>query len=164
MNMKYMHRALNIARQSCHLPGTLPFGAVVVKDDGIVGEGLNRTYEKLDLTSHGEIEAIRDACLRLQKTDLSDCDLYTSCEPCSMCVATIYLAGIENLYYASSLVESSKFFDRLALLDSRGIRRIDSQDLRSEVGRPIDKRKLLSTQILQAEAQSVFEDFLICKA
>jgi len=73
MNIKYMQQALDIARRSYHLPGTLPFGAIIVKNDKIVGEGLNRTYELFDPTSHGEIEAIRDACRRLQKTDLSGC-------------------------------------------------------------------------------------------
>ena len=160
MNIKYMQQALDIARRSYHLPGTLPFGAVIVENDRIVGEGLNRTYEIFDPTSHGEIEAIRDACQRLQKTDLSGCDLYSTCEPCSMCVSTMYLSGIENLYYASSLIESSEFFGRLANFDSKWMRRINSQDLRVEVGRPVEQRKMSSTQILKTEALLVFEEFL----
>lgn len=158
--IQYMRRALEISRQSFQLPGTLPFGSVIVKNDKIVGEGLNRTYEKYDPTSHGEIEAIRNACANLKTTDLSQCDLYTSCEPCSMCIATIYLAGIKKLFYASTLTESSKFFENLAKRNSKWIRRISSHDLRMEVGRPVEQRSIDSNQICQIEANSVYNEYL----
>ena len=72
---------------------------IVVKDGQIVGEGLNRSTGNFDPTSHGEVEAIRDACRNLKTLQLTDCDLYTSAEPCSMCVSTMLVAGIARMYY-----------------------------------------------------------------
>jgi tRNA(Arg) A34 adenosine deaminase TadA len=98
MHETFMQRALEIARESLDEPGALPYAAVIVKDGRIVGEGLNRANGRCDPTSHGEVEAIRDACAKLGTLDLSGCDLYTTAEPCSMCVATMYLSGIARLY------------------------------------------------------------------
>ena len=98
-----MRRAIELSRSSMNRPGTRPYGAVIVKDGKIVGEGLNQSDLNFDPTSHGEIEAIRDACRRLKTTDLSGCELFTSCEPCRLCVAAMYRAGIEQPSYAASL-------------------------------------------------------------
>lgn len=155
----FMRRALEIARESLDDPGALPYGAVVVKDGRIVGEGLNRALGRSDPTSHGEVEAIRDACARLGTTDLSGCDLYTTAEPCSMCVATMYLAGITRLYYASAAPESAVFMGRLAARDGRWARRISGPELRSEVGLPMDKRRMPASAVLSAEAHALFEEF-----
>ena len=89
------------------MPGARPYGAVVVKDGKIVGEGLNQSAKNFDPTSHGEVEAIRDACRNLKTTDLSGCELYTSCEPCSVCVATMIMAGIGRMYYGATLDQSA---------------------------------------------------------
>ena len=86
---KFMRRAIELSAQAIDTPGARPYGAVVVKDGKIVGEGLNQSAKNFDPTSHGEVEAIRDACRNLKTTDLSGTDLYTSCEPCSVCVATM---------------------------------------------------------------------------
>ena len=94
MQEKFMARAIELARESVDTPGPLPYGAVVVKDGEIIGEGLDRSYANSDPTSHGEVEAIRDACKRLSATSLKGADLYTSGEPCSMCVAAMYQVGI----------------------------------------------------------------------
>ena len=83
---KFMRRAIELSTQALDEPGARPYGAVVVKDGRIVGEGLNQSAKNFDPTSHGEVEAIRDACRNLKTTDLSGADLYTSCEPCSVCV------------------------------------------------------------------------------
>ena len=85
----FMEHAIGLSRRALEESGAEPFGAVVVKDGAIVGEGLNRAAFLFDPTSHGEVEAIRDACRKLRCTDLSGCDLYTSCEPCALCVAAI---------------------------------------------------------------------------
>ena len=98
----FMRRAIEISAEALSTPGTEPFGAVIVKDGRIVGEGINRSLQNFDPTSHGEIEAIRDAARNLGTVDLSGCELYSSCEPCPLCVAAMSIAGIGQLYYAAS--------------------------------------------------------------
>ncbi len=160
MQEDFMRRAIEIARQSVDIPGTLPFGAVVVKDGEIIGEGLIRSYADCDPTSHGEVEAIRDACRRLGVTSLAGSDLYTSCEPCSMCVATMYLAGIERLYYAGTTSDSADFFQRLAAFDAKWTRRWSTAELRRQVGLPADARAMPAGRLLIEEARGVFAAFI----
>lgn len=160
MNEGFMRRAIEIARASLNEPGSLPYGAVVVKDGKIIGEGLNRSRSLCDPTSHGEVEAIRDACKRLGGVSLAGCDLYTSCEPCSMCVATMYLANIERLYYASALEDSIAFFARLIQIDPEWSRRLEPDELRQEVGLPVVERMMPAQQVLQDEANLIFDDFV----
>ncbi len=159
MSETFMRRALEIARASLGEKGALPYAAVVVKDGQIVGEGLNRVDGKFDPTSHGEVEAIRDACARLGTIDLSGCDLYTTAEPCSMCVATMYLVGISRMYYASAMPESADFLGRLAARDPRWKRRISGVDLRREVGLPMEQRQMPAIPLLPEEMHAIFEDF-----
>lgn len=159
MHETFMRRALDIARDSLDDPGALPYAAVVVKDGIIVGEGLNQVDGRKDPTSHGEVEAIRDACARLGSIDLTGCDLYTTAEPCSMCVATMYLAGISRLYYASAAAESSAFLGRLAARDAKWRRPIGGLDLRREVSLPLESRSMQATPILAIEAHALFEAF-----
>ncbi|MDX2157944.1 MAG: nucleoside deaminase [Hyphomicrobiaceae bacterium] len=154
-----MRRALEIARQSLDDPGAMPYAAVVVKDGTIVGEGLNRALGKVDPTSHGEVEAIRDACAHLGTTDLSGCDLYTTAEPCSMCTATMYLAGISRLFYASAAPESAAFMARLAARDAKWSRRISGPDLRREVGLEMHQRRMPATPVLSGEAHALFDAY-----
>lgn len=160
MNEDFMRRAIEIARESLNETGALPYGAVVVKDGEIIGEGLNRARGKSDPTSHGEVEAIRDACSRLGTPTLYGCDLYTSCEPCSMCVATMHIAGIERLYYASTLAESAVFFGRLIEQDQKWARRIGAVDLQREVGLPINERAMPAHRMLGDLGQKLFDDFV----
>lgn len=101
-NTDFMLVAIELARSALTTPGLRPFAAVVVRDGEIIGRGVNRVEEKSDPTSHGEVEAIRDACAR-HGVNLSGCDLYTTCEPCIMCVASMEAAGISRIFYAASL-------------------------------------------------------------
>src|SRR6478736_9602952 len=87
---KFMDRALALSAQALTKPGTEPFGAVVVRDGVVVGEGINHSVAHWDPTSHGETEAIRDACRKLGTVDLNGSDLYSSCEPCALCVAVMH--------------------------------------------------------------------------
>jgi guanine deaminase len=160
MQDAFMRRALDIARQSIDEAGSLPYAAVVVKDGKIVGEGLNRVEGKFDPTSHGEVEAIRDACRRLGTINLSGCDLYTTAEPCSMCVATMYLSGIARLYYASAAAESGTFLETLAARDPKWIRPISGPTLRRETGLPMESRTMPAEAILSEEAHAIFNEFL----
>jgi len=159
MHQTFMQRALEIARQSLDRPGTLPFGAVVVRDGQIVGEGLNRSFELHDPTSHGEVEAIRDACQRLGTTDLSGCDLYTSCEPCAMCAATMYQAGIARIFYAGDFADSAGMFGRLGEHDAKWRRRIAAADLRREVGLPTQQRSMPAERLMADENRAIFAEF-----
>jgi len=159
MHEKFMRRALEIARESLEIPGALPYGAVVVRGDEIVGEGLNKAVKLHDPTSHGEVEAIRDACKRLATTDLSGCDLYTTAEPCSMCVATMHVSGIARLYYASAAPESAALAARLASVDAKWKRRMSNDDLRHQVGLTLDKRRMPASQLLAEEVHELFDAY-----
>lgn len=138
-----MQRALALSARALDTPGTEPFGAVVVKDGRIVGEGFNHSVAHWDPTSHGETEAIRDACRRLQTVDLSGAELYSSCEPCALCVAAMHIAGIGRLYYAASLAQSGEAFEGVS---ASARHPIDVDVLRSEAGAPLQSRLMRAEQ------------------
>jgi tRNA(Arg) A34 adenosine deaminase TadA len=156
-NDDFMQRALALSGLALRTPGTEPFGAVVVKDGRIVGEGLNHSKAHHDPTSHGEIEAIRDACRRLESVDLSGCDLYTSCEPCAMCVATMTVAGISQLYYAASLGQAVEVIAGLPLSKRRAF---DLELVRAEAGNLVQHRSMPAEQQRAAEAVAILRDWI----
>lgn len=153
-NEEFMKRAVDISRRALTEEGTEPFGAVIVMDGKIVGEGLNHSLAHFDPTSHGEVEAIRDACLNLKCVDLRGADLYTSCEPCAMCVATMEVAGISRLYYASSMAQAGKALEAL-----NGAQRhpIDVERIRIAAGALVGDRDMPSEQHLGEEAASILD-------
>ena len=106
----------------------------------------NAVIKNHDPTAHGEVEAIRDACRRLGTWDLSGCDLYTSCEPCSLCVSAMYFANVERLFYAASLRDS-------AALGA------DISPLLSEVSLPVESRQMPSEQVLGTEGRALLEEW-----
>lgn len=108
MGNEFLERAVQLAIKNVD-NGAEPFGAVVVKNGQIIGEGVNRVKETYDPTAHAEIEAIRKACQLLKTTDLSDCELYASGEPCPMCLSTIYWANIKTVYVAYTIDDAAKF-------------------------------------------------------
>jgi tRNA(Arg) A34 adenosine deaminase TadA len=138
----FMARAIELARRALTEPGLRPFGAVVVEDGRIVGEGVNAQNGKHDPTSHGEVEAIRAACAALATTDLGGCTLYTSCEPCPMCTAVMHLAGIARVVYAASAADSAAAFA------AHGQRAGPwaATELRAEIAKPIDARRMPADQ------------------
>ena len=160
MQNKFMARAIEIAREAVDTQGTLPYGAVVVLDGEIIGEGLNRSVADCDPTSHGEVEAIRNACRRLSLTSLKGADLYTSGEPCSMCVATMYQVGISRLFYAGTAEDSAAFFQRLAEHDPKWARGISNQKLREQVGLPVRERDMVAEQIHREGILDVYDAFI----
>ena len=95
----FMMKAIELSIKSAKSKGG-PFGSVIVKDNKIIAEGSNKVTMNNDPTAHGEIVAIRDACQKLNTFNLSGCDLYSSCEPCPMCLSAIYWSRIENVFYA----------------------------------------------------------------
>lgn len=151
-NAAFMQRAIELSRGALDKPGTEPFGAVVVLDGKIVGEGLNHSLAHFDPTSHGEVEAIRDACRRLGRVDLAGAEMYTSCEPCAMCVATMEIAGLSRLYYAASMEQSGGAFRGL----SEAMRHpIDVDLLRKASGATVDDRDMPAEQHMGEEATAI---------
>jgi len=140
----FMLRAVEIADERMRAGFGGPFGAVVVKDDKIIAEGYNKVTSANDPTAHAEISAIRAACEALETFDLSGCEIYASCEPCPMCLAAIYWARFDKIYYANTRDEAAAIgFDDAHIYD--------------EIPKDIDDRKIPSEQIVLTEAKQVFE-------
>lgn len=142
----FMRRAIELARCGVEAGDGGPFGAVIVKEDRIVGEGWNRVIATNDPTAHGEITAIRDACNRLKTFDLSGCEIFTTGEPCPMCLAAIYWARIKNIYFGFSIEDAALigFDDRLFF---------------EELSRPPEERLIPRKQVLKYEALSLAKNF-----
>ena len=143
MNNKFMIRAIELSIKSVD-SGTGPFGAVIVKDNKIVSEGFNIVTSSNDPTSHAEIVAIRNACKILNNFSLEGCDLYTTCEPCPMCLSAIYWARIERVYYANTRSDAQK---------------IDFSDamIYEELNKTIKNRKIPMRQMMRDEALKAFD-------
>ena len=107
-NEAFMRRAIALATENVLTNSGGPFGAVIVKDGEIVGEGVNTVTATNDATAHAEVNAIRSACGNLNTFDLSDCELYTSCEPCPMCWAASYWAHIKTIYYGNRAEDADR--------------------------------------------------------
>jgi guanine deaminase len=143
---KFMRRAIELSRQHMQAGHGGPFGAVVVRDGKIIGEGWNSVTSSYDPTAHAEVMAIRRACEAMQNFDLSDCEIYTSCEPCPMCLAAIYWARIGAIYQANTR-------DDAAAIE------FDDAYLYRELLKPLDQRDVPVRQLLRDEAQVVFREW-----
>jgi guanine deaminase len=108
MHEDFMRHALCLAAGNARFGKGGPFGAVVVMDGKVIGEGVNQVTSTNDPTAHAEVVAIRDACRRLGRFDLRGAVLYSSCEPCPMCLAAIYWARLDALYYAASRTDAAR--------------------------------------------------------
>jgi len=104
----WMEEAVALARAGMRIHGGGPFGAVIVADGKLVGRGCNQVTPLLDPTAHAEVTAIRDACHALQRFELRGCVLYTSCEPCPMCLSAIYWARLDRVYFASTRQDAAR--------------------------------------------------------
>lgn len=118
---KYMRMALNEARKGIKAGHGGPFGAVIVKDGVVVAKGHNQVIKNNDPTCHGEIMAIHKACKKLGTFDLSGCEIYTTGEPCPMCMAAILWANIEKVFYGCNILDTEeigfrdkKFYEQFA--------------------------------------------------
>ena len=143
MKNEFMSRAIELSIESIHKGGG-PFGSIIVKDDKIIAEGSNEVTLINDPTAHGEIVAIRQACKSLNNFDLSGCELYSTCEPCPMCLSAIYWAHIDKIYYANTRNDAQK---------------IDFDDslIYSELLKNVKKRKIPMVQMMHDEALKAFE-------
>ena len=147
-NQKFLRRAIELsARASLEYSTGGVFGAVLVKDGKIVSEGMNRVIASHDPTWHAEMEAIRLASVTLQTYKLDDCTLYTSAEPCPMCLATCYWAGIKNIYYGASVADALKYGN------------FNDQPIYEQLALPKEKRSITMKQMLQSEAVEVWKKY-----
>ena len=143
MKNKFMTRAIELSIESINIGGG-PFGSVIVKDGKIIAEGSNEVTLINDPTAHGEIVAIRLASKNFNNFDLSGCELYSTCEPCPMCLSAIYWARIDKIYYANTRDDAQK-------ID------FDDSFIYSEFHKKINQRKIPMLQIMRKEALKAFE-------
>ena len=139
----FMRQAIELSRIHMEAGEGGPFGAVVVKDGHIIGEGWNRVTSTCDPTAHAEVVAIREACSRLGQFSLKGCEIYTSCEPCPMCLAAIYWARLDRICYANTQADAAAI-------------QFDDAWLYREVALPVQKRSLPAESLLREEALAVF--------
>lgn len=142
-----IRRAIELSRYGMNNNFGGPFGAVIAKNGEIIAEGFNRVTSSNDPTAHAEITVIRQACDKLHTFNLSGYELYTSCEPCPMCLAAIYWAGIDRIYYANTKEDAH---------------RIDFSDkfIYEEFAKDISERNIAMEQIILKEAGDVFDEWL----
>jgi tRNA(Arg) A34 adenosine deaminase TadA len=146
MNPKFMREAIRLSIKMMRRGQGGPFGAVVARGGRIVGRGWNLVTSSNDPTAHAEIVASREACKRLKTFQLSDCDLYTSCEPCPMCLSAIYWARFRNVFYANTRKDAARI-------------NFDDDFIYREVALPIGRRKIKMKQILHEEALAAFAEW-----
>ncbi len=142
-----MQEAIALAKQNLKLKNGGPFGAVVVKDGKIIGRGVNSVTSQNDPTAHAEVNAIREACAIINRFQLDDCEIYSSCEPCPMCLGAIYWARPKKFYYAATREDAAKAG-------------FDDSDIYKEIQLPVQSRKIPSEQLMKSEAIQVFETWI----
>ena len=138
-----MKRAIELSLINVASGNGGPFGAVIVQDGKIVGEGWNQVTACNDPTAHAEVEAIRNACKYISNFDLSGAEIDTSCEPCPMCLAAIYWARISKIYFANTKKDAAQIA-------------FDDDFIYSEIPKKNDERKIPMEQIMRLEAQKAF--------
>ena len=143
MNNEFMKRAIELSIESVNKGGG-PFGCVITRNKKIVSEGSNKVTSTNDPTAHGEIVAIREACKKINNFSLKGYELYSTCEPCPMCLSAIYWARIDKIYYANTRKDAQKIG-------------FDDSLIYSEFQKNIDKRKIPMIQMLRNEALKAFE-------
>ena len=139
----FMMRAIELSIESAKFKGG-PFGSVIVNNNKIIAEGSNKVTMNNDPTAHGEIVAIRAACQKLNTFNLSGCDLYSSCEPCPMCLSAIYWSRIENIFYANTRIDAKN-------ID------FDDSFIYSEINKDLENRKIKMHQMHRDEALEAFK-------
>lgn len=143
MDNLFMARAIRLSIENARSGRGGPFGAIVVKDGKVISEGVNQVTARHDPTAHAEVNAIRQACESVGGFELRDCELYTSCEPCPMCLGAIYWARLARVYFAAVAADASKIgFDDSAIYH--------------EIARPHAQRTIPMIQMMREEALTAF--------
>ncbi len=140
---KYMQEAIRLSHEGMSNNEGGPFGCLIVKGDEIVGRGNNKVSATNDPTAHAEVTAIRDACKNLGSFQLTDCEIYTSCEPCPMCLGAIYWARPKVVYFANNRQDAADIG-------------FDDSMIYEEMALPIEDRKIPMIPIGRAGAQEIF--------
>ncbi|MDR2213153.1 MAG: nucleoside deaminase [Pseudomonadales bacterium] len=148
MNTTFMTRAIELSRLHMRANAGGPFGALVVKDGKVIGEGWNQVTSSNDPTAHAEVVAIRDACRALNTFTLEGAEIYASCEPCPMCLAAIYWARIGKVYYANTRQDAAAIG-------------FDDDFLYQEIAKDVAERKVPMLQAARDEALAVFEEWMV---
>lgn len=141
----FMQKAIDLSIDNVKNGGG-PFGAVIVKDGEIVAEGVNRVTASNDPTAHAEVSAIREACSRTGTFRLEGCTIYTSCEPCPMCLSAIYWSGISRIYYGNTKHDA----DHIGFGDNF---------IYEELARPASDRTVPAIPLMREQAQQAFRDW-----
>lgn len=144
---EFMRRAIELAQNGIEKSTGGPFGAVIVKDGKIVGEGCNQVTSTNDPTAHAEVVAIRNACKNLESFQLTDCTIYTSCEPCPMCLGAIYWARPAQIFFACTREDAADVG-------------FDDQFIYEEIELPIENRHIKSINFLRDEGLKVFQNWV----
>ena len=142
----FMHRAIELARRGIQTGDGGPFGAVVVRDGEIIGEGWNRVIRTNDPTAHGEIIAIRDACARLGTFSLDGCEIHTTGQPCPMCLGAIQWARIARIFYGFRVEDAAEIG-------------FDDREFFRQMELPADERTILAREICRAEAMELVREY-----
>jgi tRNA(Arg) A34 adenosine deaminase TadA len=142
----HMRRAIELSLEMMRSGKGGPFGAVVVKDGKVIAEGFNQVTSANDPTAHAEVVAVRRACQALNTFDLTGCEIYTSCEPCPMCLSAIYWARLSRIYFANDRHDAAKV----------GFR---DDFLYHEIPLPLDQRAIPTSRLLQQEGWAAFEEW-----
>ncbi|MDH3601219.1 MAG: nucleoside deaminase [Candidatus Tectomicrobia bacterium] len=145
-NLVFMRRAIVLSEEALYSGQGGPFGALIVKDDRIISEGLNRVTSNNDPTAHAEIVAIREACRVLNEFHLHGCEIYTSCEPCPMCLSAIYWARVQRIYYANTRHDAADIG-------------FDDEFLYREIPTAPKDRTIPASQLLAHEARQAFDNW-----
>jgi len=143
MDNPFMARAIQLSLDNVLRDQGGPFGAVVVQNGTIVAEGVNRVTATPDPTAHAEVVAIREACTRLGVFELKDCELYSSCEPCPMCLGAIYWARLARVYFANCAADASAIG-------------FDDSFIQQELAQPRARRAIPMVQMMRKEALAAF--------
>jgi len=146
MNKKetFMHEAIRLSLEKMEAGFGGPFGAVVVKDGEIIARGFNNVLSSNDPTAHAEVDAIRKACKALDTFQLTGCELYTSCEPCPMCLGAIYWARPDKVYYANTKEDAASIG-------------FDDHFIYQELDKDLPERSIPMEQLLAEEAKISFQ-------
>ncbi|MFN3386674.1 MAG: nucleoside deaminase [Candidatus Thermochlorobacter sp.] len=144
MNPEFMREAIALSLENVRAGRGGPFAAVIVKDGKIIGRGINLVTSSNDPTAHAEIVAIRQACQHIQHFHLTDCEIYTTCEPCPMCLAAIYWARLSKIYYANTRDDAAAIG-------------FDDAFLYREITLPHAQRAVHIEQVLRNEALEAFK-------
>lgn len=141
----FMNEAIQMSQESVKNGGG-PFGAVIVKNGKIIAKASNKVTQENDPTAHAEVTAIRTAAKKLNTFNLSGCEIYTSCEPCPMCLGAIYWARLDKIYFANTKADAKDIG-------------FDDSFIYKEIELPVDKRSIPNIQIMRHEALKVFKEW-----